>query len=316
MRTFRGLLICGVAAVVLLAVLGLYPIAFVVAAATVPLMMVAYVVDVDLYESEPVSVVSATMAWGVLAGIATGVAARTLFPSGLDLITASTGEKVLSRGVLLPILIFVIALMGPLFLLRNRRFNDALDGATFGGATGVTFAAAFAVAQGSSLFSSGVRPVGATLPWIYHLLGLAVALPVLLGATLGAACGSLWLRYRAPVTDRALHHVLSRPALGLVAAAFLNVLAGCAQTLFSPLLALVCLAVLDVVALIWLRQVIHLGLVEEASEISIDPPAPCPNCGEMTPRHTFCSSCGVALRALPKARPPRAEPPAVRKVSS
>src|SRR5262249_46644996 len=60
------------------------------------------------------------------------------------------------------------------------------------------------------------------------------------------------------------------------------------------------LALLAVLALIWLRAVIHLGLLEEAAEIEIGPPIICPHCGRLTPLHSFCGNCGTALRAYPK----------------
>ena len=61
-----------------------------------------------------------------------------------------------------------------------------------------------------------------------------------------------------------------------------------------------------VLALLWLRQMIHLGLLEEASEVDIGPPVTCTNCGKQTPRHTFCGFCGMSLAAQPKSvRPPR-----------
>jgi hypothetical protein len=66
---------------------------------------------------------------------------------------------------------------------------------------------------------------------------------------------------------------------------------------------LLCLLALDAVTMLWLRRVIHLGLLEESAEIPIGPPITCANCGASTPRHTFCINCGVSLQALPKHRP-------------
>jgi hypothetical protein len=71
--------------------------------------------------------------------------------------------------------------------------------------------------------------------------------------------------------------------------------------------ALVGIAVLAILGLIWMRLLIHLGLMQEAAEIEIGPPITCPECGALTPYHTFCVNCGIALRALPRGRRP-AEP--------
>ena len=61
---------------------------------------------------------------------------------------------------------------------------------------------------------------------------------------------------------------------------------------------------LDLLALLWLRQVIHVGLLQEAAEIEIGAAVTCPNCVKATPRHTFCGHCGVSLHALPKSTRP------------
>ena len=66
--------------------------------------------------------------------------------------------------------------------------------------------------------------------------------------------------------------------------------------------ALAIVAVLAVIALLWLRQVIHVGLLEEALLIEDAPVITCANCGHRTRQGTFCESCGIALAALPASR--------------
>ena len=44
-------------------------------------------------------------------------------------------------------------------LLRGRRFNEVLDGATFGSACAASFAAAEAIVVGAGVLGGGVRPV-------------------------------------------------------------------------------------------------------------------------------------------------------------
>ena len=91
---------------------------------------------------------------------------------------------------------------GPLVLLQYKRFNDVLDGATFGVASGVAFVGAQTLVTALDLFDSGLRPVGEIGPWIVRLLVLGVAMPVVAAGAIGGLCGVLWLRYRAPVRDR------------------------------------------------------------------------------------------------------------------
>jgi hypothetical protein len=71
----------------------------------------------------------------------------------------------------------------------------------------------------------------------------------------------------------------------------------------APLAALIALLILDIAALVWLRKVIHLGLLEESLELEVGPDIVCANCGRPTPQHTFCINCGISLKALPKGRP-------------
>lgn len=84
------------------------------------------------------------------------------------------------------------------------------------------------------------------------------------------------------------------------------------QLLLSVLVSLIWLGLLAVIALLWLRAVIHLGLLEEASEREIGPDVVCANCGRATPSHTFCGWCGVSLRAAPKAPKAPVAPPGAR----
>ena len=304
MHTFRLALGLGVAVVVVLAVAGLYTLALVGAAVLVPLLTVLYLWDVDIYEDEPIFVIAMTMVWGAVAGVVVGLIGNALEPSGTALFTTSTSRTALARGVLLPLLATALMVVGPLVLLRYRKFNDVLDGATFGGAAAVTFAGAQVLTQSFSFLSNaGLHPVGTLSFWVIRLLELAVAVPVLAAGVIGAAVGAFWLRYRAPVRDRSALGALGRPPVALGVAAVLLVVGALAQVYLAPLAALIALLILDIAAIVWLRKVIHLGLLEESLELEVGPDFVCANCGRPTPQHTFCINCGISLKALPKGRP-------------
>ena len=190
-------------------------------------------------------------------------------------------------------------LAGPLVLLPYRKFNDVLDGATFGATTAVTFMAAQGLSQATGIFSSGLRPAGDPMPWIVRLLSLGVASPLIAAGVIGATAGAFWLAYRAPVRDRGRLGMVGRPWVAAIGAAAVLVAAAAGQQLLPFLPALIWLSLLAVVSLIWLRAVIHLGLLQEAAEIPIGPPSICPNCGKLTPTHSFCGHCGTSFRASP-----------------
>jgi ribosomal protein L32 len=302
MRDFRIALGGGVAVVAALAALRLFPIALIVAAALLPLITVLYFVDVDVYEGEPLWATAWTFGWGAAAGVGAGFIARAVAAHGPALIDRGSTAHVVTGGILLPALGVVLMLAGPLVLLRYRRFNEVLDGATFGSACAAAFAAAQAIVVGAGVLGGGVRPIGDTLPWIARLVTLGVATPVLSMSAIGAAVAAIWLRYRAPVGDRGALGVLGHPAVAIPTAAAL-VIAGAVGETFLPVgWWLATVVALDLAGLALLRRALHLGLVEEAAEAEIGPPITCANCGATTARHTFCGNCGIALKALPKDR--------------
>ena len=304
MGSFRVSLVFALAVVLVLGALRILPVALIAAAVSLPLLTLLYLYDVDVYEDEPLSVVLATMAWGAVAGVGVGLLTRAVTDTGVAFLTQPKSTTIVVQGILLPLLGLGLSLVGPLFLLlRFPRFNDVLDGVTFGAATAVAFAGAEVITYSFSILSGGLRPAGDTLEWLGRLTTIAIAIPVLEMAAVGAASGALWLQFRAPVRDRKALGPLSNPLIAVIFAAVLICTGFSLQPLMSTGWWLLCLLALDTVAMIWLRNVIHLGLLEEAAEIPIGPPITCANCGAQTPRHTFCIDCGISLQALPKARP-------------
>jgi hypothetical protein len=303
MLGFRLSLAFGAALVIVLGWLRIAPVGMIAAAVLLPLLTLLYLYDVDVYEDEPLRVVALTMVWGAVAGVGVGLLTREVSSSGTAFLTQARSTTVLDQGILLPLLGLVLMIAGPLTLLRYRRFNDVLDGVIFGAAGAAAFAGAEVITYGFAILSGGLRTAGARLPLLGRLVTIAIAIPVLEMAAVGAVAGAFWLRYRAPVRDRSVLGVLGSPFTALIAAAVVIVTAFSLQPLIATGWWLLCLAALDVAVLTWLRRVIHVGLLEEAAEIPVGPPIACANCGAQTPRHTFCVNCGISLQALPKVRP-------------
>lgn len=303
--TFRIGLALGIGLVGGLTVAGLYPVALGVAAAIVPALIVVYVYAVDVYEDEPLAVLGATVLWGVVTGALFGWAS-----AGLATVTPGanpTPSDALLRGVVLPIVGGTLALIGPLFLVRRPAFNDVLDGVIFGAASGSAFIGAQTLAGAGDLLSGGLRPVGAAGTWLVQLLTVGVAQPILSASVAAIVAGTVWLRIRAPERDRTAMGRFGDPVVALVLGGLLLAGAGLGRLLLAPIVGLGLIAVLAILGLIWMRLLIHLGLMQEAAEIEIGAPITCPECGALTPYHTFCVNCGIALRALPRGRRP-AEP--------
>jgi hypothetical protein len=300
--TFRLALLLGTLVVVILAIAGLYPVALIASAMLLPLLVVLYLVEVNVYEDEPVWAMGLTIGWGAVTGVGFGLLALAVAPTSSSLIVNGSSQYLVWQGLVLPFLGFWVLLGGPLILLRYHRFNSVLDGVTFGACTAAVFGGAQAITYGFHVLDAGLRPGGADIPWIWRLLSLGVAMPVLMMGAAAAACGALWLRYRAPARDAEALGPMGHPAVALPVAALL-VMGGAVGEVFLPAGAwLAWLVAFDLVVIVLLRRAIHVGLLEEAVEIPIGPEFTCPNCGQETARHTFCGSCGISLQALPKAR--------------
>jgi ribosomal protein L32 len=301
-RHFHIALGVGIALVCVLGALRLFPVALISAALLLPLLTVLYFYDVDVYEGEPMWAAAWTVLWGALTGVGVGLLAKALSPSGPSLIDKGSTAHVVTGGILLPALGVVVTLAGPMMLFRDRRFNETLDGAAFGACAAAMFAAAEAVVVGVGVLGGGLRPAGATAPWVARLVAIAIATPVLSMSAVGAACAAVWLRYRAPVSDRRALGALGSPIVAIVLAVLLVIAGAIGETFMSAGIWLVWLVTLDLVGLELLRRALHVGLLEESAEREIGPGVRCANCGAMTSTHTFCSNCGIALDALPKVR--------------
>jgi hypothetical protein len=303
MAVFRTCLALGLATVLVLGLAKLYPVALIAGALLLPMLVVLYMADVNVFEEQSLPVIGGTLAWGALMGAITALIAKGLSPSGTQVfVGGGDGGLVLTRGVLIPLLSVGLILLGPLALLRYPRFSTVLDGATFAAASASAFVGAEVIVQALSALGNGLRPPGSVVPWLVQLAIIAVALPLVTMAAMAATAGVVWLKFRAPIRDRS--------ALGRLGSLFVAVPLGCAFLVIAALvqvtlpsgISLAIIAALAVLALLWLRQVIHVGLLEEALEIEDAPIVTCANCGNRTRLGAFCESCGISLAALPASR--------------
>jgi hypothetical protein len=302
LRFFGVAAVLGIAVTAGLTIARFFPLALILACVVVPLLLLLYLFAVDIYEDEPVRVLALTAFSGAIVGVVLGlVVQRVDAPAralGIDLGDSNTRILV----VILPLVGGALALAGPLVLLRYRRFNDVLDGATFGSVSGVTLAAAQTLVGSWAIVSGGFRPRGATGPWLVHLTEIGVLVTLVWAGAIGSAAAAFWLRYRAPVRDRHALGPFGSPPVALVVAAVLLVAAPASIQAWGQNRAFPALVALAAIAMLLLRRTIHLGLLEEADEIEIGDPVVCANCHRVTPLHTFCGHCGISLRALPKDR--------------
>lgn len=309
MAAFRTCLALGLATVLVLGLAKLYPVGLVAGAVLLPSLVVLYMVDVNVFREQSLTVVGATLAAGAVAGAVAALIAKAISPNQSEVFVSGQSSLVLSRGVIVPILSVALILAGPLWLLRYPRFATVLDGATFGAAAASAFIGVEVIVQALSTLSHGLRPPGAVLPWLVQLALIAIARPILTMACMGALGGSVWLTFRASVRDRNALGRLGSPWVAAVLATAALVLAAIAQLVWPSGVALAVVVVLAIASLLWLRQVVHVGLLEEALLIEDAPVIRCANCGHRTRLGSFCENCGIALAALPSSRPSGVRPP-------
>ena len=299
--TFRIAFAFGLGTLLLLILVGAFPVALVGAAVLVPAIVLIYVYSIDIYEDTPLLGIGFTMVWGAAWGVVFGIGTSLVVDTGPSLGGIRLSDLVV-LGVLVPLAGLAVMVIGPLYLMRDRRLNDVMDGATFGVASAVSFVGAQVIAGSLGLLTGGLTPIGEPLPWVATIISIAVALPLVAAGAVGSVVGAFWLRYRAPVRDRAALGLAGRPAVAIVLAGALLVAAALASYLPKPIVNVAAELALAAVALVWLRRTIHLGLLEESLEIEVGDDIVCANCGATTRHHTFCGNCGIALRALPKQR--------------
>ena len=121
-------------------------------------------------------------------------------------------------------------------------------------------------------------------------------MPLVAAGAIGGACGALWLRYRAPGRDLRALGVLGTPVVAIALAVGLVISANLALLHLRDVPRLVAVVLLALVALVWLRRVIHVGLRQEAVEAVLSEARICQNCGRLTTPGLSMNSMGATMR--------------------
>ena len=286
MAMFRTCLALGLATVLVLGLAKLYPVALIAGAVLLPVLVVLYMVDVNVFEEQSLPVIGGTLLWGLVAGAADGADRREPLAVGQRRVRRRPRQpRADPRRADSACSASSLILAGPLTMLRYPRYSTVLDGATFAAASASAFVAAEVIVQALSALGHGLRPPGSVVPWLVQLAidrGRAAA---------RHDGGDGRVRGRgvaeAPSADQgplARSAASDRSYLALPLGAAMLVVSAVVQITLPSGVALAIIAVLAVLALLWLRQVIHVGLLEEALLIEDAPIITCANCGDRTRR--------------------------------
>jgi hypothetical protein len=312
-NTYRLALEVTLALVALTAILGAIPIAVMIAAFAVPVVYIVYLYDVNLWEDEPVTVTGAafvltlalsigwTLIWVAMSG-----------HSPVIQITAGVGGPTvlgfLIAGVLAPVVGEIIREAGPIFLASRPKFDDLMDGLTFGVISGVAYATGDTLVKHWALITGGFSSGNDGGSWLALLVLEGFIKPLVIGTATGIACAEFsglgegydgfTNRYFRGFGEAVLASVLYFGGTYLLSYVP-NPVVG---TVLSILYGLVLLGVL----LVRVRTVLHKGLLEAALEsqarnAGVGPDgvlAFCSRCEmPLLPVAAFCGNCGTSVLA-------------------
>lgn len=301
---FRIGLLITVVGLVLLGLLQLVGPAIALASFAVPALYLVYLYEVEVYEDEPWLVVGMTLVGGaVLGGLyAWLIGAEITREQVLTAFFGPTPQRVLLLGAVPPMVSQLLMLIFPLALyaLRRKRFDEALDGFTFGVTAGLGFTLALTLVDLWPELSIG--PVS-HVPPVQNAIDIVirgVLLPIVNASTTGLICAAVWLMNGK--RRREVHHFLATlPVTAVVALVAQGLLGAGALLLIQPWELLLLYLVIAVILLLVVRIALHSMLLAEAVDVQVGAPFPCSHCHHLVPRMAFCPSCGVATRATSKA---------------
>ncbi len=321
-QTYRIALTIALVVALIAAIFGAMPIAVLVAAFAIPIVYIAYIYDVNLWEDEPLPVVGLAF---VLTGVlATGFTILWTFLRGPVPIGTTTLDGVLASApsvgtfllvaLLVPIVGEVIRQVGPVVLASRPEFDDLMDGLTFGVVSGVAYACFDTIVRHWDLLAGGLQEQDPGL-WVSLIFLEGFVKPLIFGTASGIACAEFsglgkgydgfTPRYFRGVAEAVLANIAYQ------AGTYLFAFVGNSTTavILSIGWGLIILAIL----ILRVRNVLHSGLMEAALERSARDAGVaagelqfCGQCEMPLGSHAaFCNACGTAVRVQAKTSRPK-----------
>lgn len=317
--TYRVAFTITLVGALLAAIFGALPIAVMLAAFAIPIIYIVYLYDVNLWEDEPIAVTVMafvltavlgalwTVAWLAMRGPAIAVG----LPDGGGASPPLLGF--LLTAILVPIVGEIIRQIGPVYLASRPKFDDLMDGLTFGIISGVGYATADTLVKQWGLLTSGFVGSQDAATWASLIFLEGFVKPLVMGTATGIACAEFsglgegydgfTPRYYRGVAEAIGYNILysagtylfsflGNPVLGF----FISILWG-----------LLILAVL----IIRVRSALHHGLMEavlehKARAAGVGPTGQLSFCAAcempLLPDAAFCSACGQATRTAAKTK--------------
>jgi len=304
-HVFRETLGIGFLAIVVLAALRLYAPSLVVAAGLMPVLYLLYMFESRIWEEAAPVVLAATFITSGVLGAAFSLGFGQLVSGRID----GTAQGAGFSGVLLPGVGQLLMLAGPLLLLRDRHFDEVLDGLSFGVMSAFGFTVASVIAgYWSTLTAPLVGPAAISTGQMADIVRAGVLAGLVNASTTGLVLATIWVRYHGRARGRHRARLFQWQEASAVAFAAQIGLGLATYYITSLALVLVVWAAAAAALLVWLRVILHFALLDEGSAHFVGDPSGCTECHRLVPAMHFCPDCGVARSAAPKhGRPPELE---------
>ncbi|MEO7587468.1 MAG: zinc-ribbon domain-containing protein [Arachnia sp.] len=328
-QTYRLALLIALAAALVAAIFGALPIAVLIAAFAIPIVYIVYLYDVNLWEDEPVPVtVLAFLLTGGLAAVflvilkSLGLLAAPVpvidMGGGVSMGGVSLGP-LLGALLIVPIVGELIRQVGPVVLASRPKFDDLMDGLTFGIVAGVAYSAADTLVRHWPALTGGFIGINDPGIWASLVFLEGFVKPLLIGTATGIACAEF------SGLGKGYDGFTRRYARGLVEAIGANILYSggiyflglLEDPTLRVMLQVVWGLLIVAVLVIRVRNVLHHGLMEGALEASArggvgqeagvgadGPLGFCSRCEmPLIANARFCTACGTTVRVGDKNQP-------------
>jgi hypothetical protein len=284
------------------AAFGLLPVALVCAGVALPLMLLTYFHDHEVWSDEPLLAIIVCVV--LAAGLGVGLGFIAVAFQGKNLITGlehalPSTSTLLEECLLLPIIALILLLIAPTVMTSRPKFRHALDALTFSALAGVALALAESiVVQRGSFSSLTVHSTNAASD-AFISLTLGFVKPIIYAT----ASGLVVMRLRRGVKPLAGGILWAFLLLGAYDASVATLTTyGQRGTVLIFLIG----AVLAGIGLLFVRDDVHKALLTEAENAAqIGEPGGygglCANCElPLLQGALFCLACGTAVAAMPK----------------
>ncbi|MCL1838854.1 MAG: zinc ribbon domain-containing protein [Propionibacteriaceae bacterium] len=311
-QTYRIAFTIAIGVALLASLFGALPIAVLVAAFAVPVVYLTYLYDVNLWKDAPVLVVGIAFALTGALSVGFSLVWKGWLPMRVSLSGVPSSPSpiaILLLVLLVPIVGEIIRQLGPVLLASRPKFDDLMDGVTFGITSGLAYAAGDTLIRQWDLLTGGLASAEPG-QWAPLILLEGLIKPLIIGTASGLAAAEFAGLGKGYDGFSPRYFVAVGIAVGANAVYALGIyLLGFVGTpMLAIFLQIIFGAIILGLLILRIRAVLQLGLMEGAlttaacSEffggVSKADMKVCSKCEmPLMPAANFCNACGTQTEA-------------------